>query len=144
MATASAARTVYVVDPDESVRQGLSRLVASAGLRCRGCESVAVFLRDAPGDSPACALLEVSGLWTCDPAVWSGLRAVAAAMPVIALSARDDAATQRIARALGAQAFFRKPVDAAALLDSIEWVTRAEAGGGGTDRSSLRRSRFPR
>ena len=30
------------------------------------------------------------------------------------------------ARELGARAFFRKPVDAAALLDSIEWVTRKD------------------
>jgi FixJ family two-component response regulator len=36
-----------------------------------------------------------------------------------------------MARKLGAQAFFRKPVDAAALLDSIDWVTRAEAPGKG-------------
>ncbi len=42
---------------------------------------------------------------------------------------RDDAEIRRVARELGAQAFFRKPVDAAALLDSIDWVTRAEGQG---------------
>ena len=42
---------------------------------------------------------------------------------------RDDAEIRRVARELGAQAFFRKPVDAAALLDSIDWVTRAEGPG---------------
>jgi DNA-binding response OmpR family regulator len=51
---------------------------------------------------------------------------MAAAMPVIALSARDDPAMRRLALDLGAEAFFHKPVDAAALLDSIDWVTRAE------------------
>ena len=44
---------------------------------------------------------------------------------MIALSARDDPAMRRLAQELGAEAFFRKPVDAAALLDSIDWVTRA-------------------
>jgi hypothetical protein len=34
-----------------------------------------------------------------------------------------------MARALGVQAFFRKPVDAAALLDSIDWVMRTEGRG---------------
>jgi hypothetical protein len=47
----------------------------------------------------------------------------------MALSARDDPEMQRAARKVGAQAFFRIPADAAALLDSIDWVTRAEAQG---------------
>jgi DNA-binding response OmpR family regulator len=55
---------------------------------------------------------------------------MAATVPVIALSARDDPETRRIARELGAEAFFRKPVDAAALLDSIDWVTRVEGRSG--------------
>jgi hypothetical protein len=33
---------------------------------------------------------------------------------------------RRTAQDLGAAAFFHKPVDAAALLDSIDWVARAE------------------
>ena len=41
---------------------------------------------------------------------------------------RDDAEIRRVARELGAQAFFRKPVDAAALLDSTTG-TRAEGQG---------------
>jgi DNA-binding response OmpR family regulator len=43
------------------------------------------------------------------------------------MSARDDDGTRRLARDLGAQAFFRKPVDGAALVDAIAWVTRADA-----------------
>ena len=59
---------------------------------------------------------------------------MAAAIPVIALSVRDDAEIRRVARKLGAQAFFRKPVDAAALLDAIDWVTRAEERASRADR----------
>jgi len=51
---------------------------------------------------------------------------MAATLPIIALSASDDPRTRRMARELGAQAFFRKPVDASALLDSIDWVTRSD------------------
>jgi FixJ family two-component response regulator len=123
------ARVVYIVDPDESVRQGLARLVDSAGLESRPCGSIDAFLRQAPGAHVACALLDVSGDRLREPAVRLQVRALAAAMPVIALSAHDDPETRRIARGLGAQAFFRKPVDAAALLDSIDWVTRAEGQG---------------
>jgi FixJ family two-component response regulator len=123
------ASVVYIVDADESVRQGLSRLVGSADFATRTCGTMDAFVHETPEANAVCALLDVSELSDCDPKLWSRLRAFAAAFPVIALSARDDLATRRTARALGAQAFFRKPVDAAALLDSIAWVVRAEAPG---------------
>jgi FixJ family two-component response regulator len=129
MAITALARVVYVVDPDESVRQGLARLVDSAGLECRPCDSLEAFLGQTPGAHVACAVLDVSGPRLDDRALRSRLRAMAAAIPVIALSVRDDAEIRRVARDLGAQAFFRKPVDAAALLDSIDWVMRAEGHG---------------
>ena len=121
-----AARVVYIVDADESARQGLARVVDSAGLDSMPCESLEVFLRETPAPRVACAVLDISGLGECAPGTWSRLRTMAAAVPIIALSVRDDPATRRMARELGAAAFFRNPVDAAALLDSIDWVTRAE------------------
>lgn len=126
---------VYLVDADVSVRQGLARLVDAAGLEARPCESTAAFLRQVPAARHACALVDVSDLMSCEPGPWAQLRAAAQAMPIIALSPDDDPATRQMARAMGAQAFFRKPVDAAALLDSIDWVMRAEAG----DTSAARR-----
>jgi FixJ family two-component response regulator len=123
------ARVVFIVDSDESVRQGLTRLVDSAGLDSKPCASLDAFLSEAQGSPAACALLDVSSPRLREPALRSRVRAMAAAVPVIALSARDDPEARRLARELGAQAFFRKPVDAAALLDSIDWVTRAEGQG---------------
>ncbi|MEJ2067285.1 MAG: DNA-binding response regulator, partial [Deltaproteobacteria bacterium] len=43
-------------------------------------------------------------------------------MPVIVISASDDAQTRENARKLGAAAFFRKPIDDQALLDAILWA----------------------
>jgi FixJ family two-component response regulator len=129
MPKTAVARAVCIIDPDASVRQGLARLLSSAGLDSRSFESAEAFLLQPPAQDVACALLDVSGSGLRAPALQSRVRAMAAAVPVIALSARDDLETRRMARKLGAQAFFRKPVDAAALLDSIDWVTRAEAPG---------------
>ena len=123
----AAASVVYIVDTDRSVREGLARVLDSAGLESTPCESLEGFLRQAPGASAACAVLDISVLHEGQDAVLSRLRGLAATIPIIALSAHDDAPTRRLARELGAAAFFRKPVDAAALLDSIAWVTRAEA-----------------
>ena len=43
-------------------------------------------------------------------------------MPVIIVTADEDADTRHRARQAGAVAFFRKPVDGPALLDAIEWA----------------------
>lgn len=120
---------VYIVDADASVRQGLARLMDAAGLEARLCESTAAFVRLGPTGRCACALIDVSGLMQCEPDPWAQLCAAARAMPIVALSPDDDPATRQMARALGAQAFFRKPVDAAALLDSIDWALRTEDQG---------------
>lgn len=129
MPKVAVARIVYVVDADDSVRQGLSRLVDSAGLESKPCESVDAFLRQTPEAHVACALVDVSVPHVFEPALRARLRAMADTVPVIALSVRDDPETRRRAREFGAQAFFCKPVDAQALLDSIGWVTRAEGPG---------------
>jgi FixJ family two-component response regulator len=120
---------VYIVDADESVREGLSRLMGSADFLATTFDTLEAFVRKTPGADVACALLDVSNLFNCEPGLWLRLQAMAAAVPIIALSVRDDPSTRRIARAMGAQAFFHKPVDAQALLDSIDWVTRAEGPG---------------
>jgi FixJ family two-component response regulator len=43
-------------------------------------------------------------------------------IPVIVISASDDAQVREQARELGAVAFFRKPIDDQALLDAISWA----------------------
>ena len=72
------------------------------------------------------SLLDVWGARQCEAAVRNALLAVAKVLPVIALSSSDDPTARHLARELGAQSFFRKPVDAAALLDSIEWVMQGD------------------
>jgi FixJ family two-component response regulator len=124
---ASAARIVYVVDADDGVRQALARLLHAAGLEARTCESVAALQRDTVGEAAACVVLDLSGSARLGETARAGLSGRAGTMPIIAMSALDDADTRRLARELGAQAFFRKPVDGAALVDAIAWATRTES-----------------
>lgn len=120
------ARALYIVDSDLSVREGLTRLAASAGFDAKPCASAEAFLGEAHSGDAACAVVDISDAGLRDPALRARLTVLAMLLPIIALSARDDPQTQRTARELGARAFFRKPVDAAALLDSIDWVTRKD------------------
>jgi FixJ family two-component response regulator len=119
-----ASRTLYIVDTDCSVRESLSRLATSAGFAPRPCECAETFIGAAQAGNAACALVDLSDAGLRKPEVRARLSMVATWLPMIALSAGDDALTRATARELGARAFFRKPVDAAALLDSIAWVTR--------------------
>jgi len=123
---AALARVVYVVEPDTSVREGLRRLMQSHGLEARPCDCLKEFLRQAPQAAGACALLDLSSRELAEPALRGEVRALSTLLPLIALSVRDDAATRHLARELGARAFFRKPVDSAALLDSIDWIMQNE------------------
>lgn len=118
---------VYIVDADRAVREGISRLLASAGLESRACDSVQSFLDQATRAAGACVLLNLGGAGLREPALRSRLQTLAGAVPLIALAADDDLTARHRARELGACACFRKPVDAAALLDSIFWVTQRPA-----------------
>jgi FixJ family two-component response regulator len=119
-------RALYIVDCDFAAREGLTRLAVSAGFEAKPCVSAEAFLRDAKCFNGACAVLDLSDAGLRDPAIRARVTVLAALLPMIALSARDDAQTQRTAQQLGAKAFFRKPVDSAALLDSIEWVIQKD------------------
>ena len=113
---------VYIVDDDTSVRQALSRLVRAAGFEVRALATIDELLAQTPWAAGGCILLDI----TTPSTRTAGLRAVlherGTDLPLIALSARHDAATRRWARTIGSQFFLGKPVDDQALLDAIEWV----------------------
>lgn len=114
---------VYIVDDDESVRTGLSRLMRSAGFEARVFESAEQFLENLQTDRPGCVLLDITMPQVTGLEVQARLKQKGIKVPVIAVSARDDEETRRLARELGVQFFLRKPVDDQALLDAIAWVT---------------------
>lgn len=124
-------RTVYIVDEDAAVREALARLMDSSGLEARPCASLAQFLLQARGIHVACVLLDVTCTHDSDLALRTALQSVASVLPMIALSSSDDPSVRHLARTLGARSFFQKPVDGAALLDSIEWLMHGEGRGGG-------------
>jgi FixJ family two-component response regulator len=116
-------RVVYIVEDDDDVRGGFSRLVRSAGLEARPYESAERFLEEVVDDERACILLDITMPLLTGIQVQERLNARHIGLPVITISARDDDDTRRLARELGARLFLRKPVDDQALLDAIHWVT---------------------
>ena len=121
----------YVIDDDESVRKAFERLLRSANLEVETFASVDEFFNDEPQVGNACIVVDIRmpGLTGFD--LQRELSSRGIGMPVIVISASDDAQTREQARRLGAAAFFRKPIDDQALLDAIWWAISGTKTKGG-------------
>ena len=117
---------VYIVEDDASARKGLTRLMRSARLEPIAFEDAESFLNavrtDVRQKYPACVLVDITMPRVSGLQLQARLKEEGVDLPVIAVSARDDDDTRRLARDLGARFFLRKPVDDQALLDAIHWV----------------------
>lgn len=120
---------VNIVDDDASVRKGLSRLMRSAGIDSHAYESPERFLAEAHNEDHACILMDITMPRMNGLELSARLKEKGIALPVIAISARDDDDTRQLARDLGVRFFLRKPVDDQALLDAISWVVHEDRGG---------------
>lgn len=118
---ASEQSIIYVIDDDESVRRAFERLLRSADLKVETFASAEEFLRGERQGENACIVVDIRmpGLTGFDLQQNMATRGIQ--IPVIVISASDDAQTREQARRLGAAAFFRKPIDDQALLDAIWW-----------------------
>jgi RNA polymerase sigma factor (sigma-70 family) len=111
--------TVYVVDDDQDVREGLKVLFKSIGLRCEIFESTAEFLRTRRGDDVSCLILDVRlpGLSGLD--FQAELSRAQIVMPIIFITGYGDIPMTVRAMKAGAVEFLTKPVREQDLLDAV-------------------------
>ena len=105
---------IAIVDDDASVRRALQRLVESAGYTVQTFASAREFLDWLPQGKAACLVLDVhmDGM--------SGLELQQRlAVPVIFITAHDDALTLERIKKARAAGHLRKPIDEQAVLDAI-------------------------
>jgi FixJ family two-component response regulator len=130
MSSRGGERVIYIIDDDAAVREGLCRLARSAGFEARPFVTSDQFLAEVQSPAPGCILLDITTTAPGNSRLQGALLQRGLQLPLIAISARDDAATRRKARELGSRFFMGKPIDDQALLDAIEWVI--ESGRNGT------------
>jgi FixJ family two-component response regulator len=113
---------IYIIDDDESVRKAFKRLLRSVNLDVETFSSAEEFLKSQKPNKNSCIIIDIRmpGLTGFD--LQRKLNDQGIKIPVIVISASDDAQTREQARELGAVAFFRKPIDDQALLDAISWA----------------------
>src|SRR6267143_6847280 len=110
---------IYVVDDDESVREALSSLIRSVGLRVEAFASAQEFLAHPQADAPSCLVLDVQlpGLSGLD--LQQELAKADIQIPIIFLTGHGDIPTSVKAIKAGAIEFLTKPFDDEALLNAI-------------------------
>jgi FixJ family two-component response regulator len=115
---------VCVIDDDASVRRAFLLLLQSAGYNARAFGSAEEYLEKKNNDEESILILDMRmpGMTGLD--LLKELSNRKDKPKIIALSAYDDASTRELSVTLGVVAFFRKPVDDQALIDTIEWAMR--------------------
>jgi FixJ family two-component response regulator len=127
----SAPPTIFIIDDDASLRRALGRVMTSAGLAWEVYESADQFLATADLGKPGCIVADMTLLGMSGLDLKCRLNALRHNFPLIFLTAHDSEQMRAAARAAGAAAFFRKPVDTQALLDAINWAFHAPASNHG-------------
>ena len=108
-----------VIDDDVSLLRALRRLLDAGGFQVKTFSSAEDFLECSNPRTPGCLVLDVhlgglSGFELHERLVAAGRR-----IPVVFITAHDDAATQDRARRAGAVEYLRKPFDDESLIAGI-------------------------
>ena len=115
-----AGATVFVVDDDASVREALSSLIRSAGLRVEVFCSASEFLRRKAPGGPACLVLDMRLPGSSGMDLQRELAAANNPIPIIFITGHGDIPMSVRAMKAGAFEFLTKPFRDQDLLEAIE------------------------
>ena len=121
---------VFVVDDDPSARNGLARLLRTAGHDVCAFASTAEFLDALDTVACRCVILDARMPGLSSDEMQAALQERDIQFPIIVVTGDDEPETMRKAREMKAAGFFRKPVDGTALLDAVAWVLRSNTPSG--------------
>jgi FixJ family two-component response regulator len=115
----SATATVFIVDDDAAVRDGLAMLLDTAGLAVETYDSAAAFLAACSTLRTGCLILDVRMPDMTGPELQAELKQRGIDLPIIFLTAHGDIPTTVQAMKQGATDFLTKPVVGSELLDRV-------------------------
>jgi FixJ family two-component response regulator len=111
--------TVFVVDDDDAVRDALSMLIRSVGLRVKTFPDARAFLESHQPDRPGCLVLDVRMPGMSGLELQERLNGMRSALPIIFITGHGDVPIAVSAMRGGAVNFLQKPFDDQELLDSV-------------------------
>jgi FixJ family two-component response regulator len=119
--------TVFLVDDDEAVLRGITRLLQAIGYEVRSYSSPAAFLEDQHLETPGCAVLDLAMPGLDGLALQEALAERGIERPIVFLTGKGDIPTSVRAMKAGAVDFLTKPVDHEAILAAIERAAAQDA-----------------
>jgi FixJ family two-component response regulator len=114
-----AAKYLALVDDEAPVRQALGRLLRLAGYEVLGFACGQAFLDSLDVRVPDCVLMDVHMPGLSGLQVRDGMKAAHPDLPIVFITASDDAELAHQALSGGASALLRKPFSRQVLLDTV-------------------------
>jgi FixJ family two-component response regulator len=124
---APSAPTVFVVDDDASMREAISSLIRSVGLRVELFSAAKDFLRMKRPDAPACLVLDVRLPGLSGLELQRELLAANNDIPIIFITGHGDIPMSVCAMKAGAVEFLPKPFRDQDLLDAIHLAIKRDS-----------------
>jgi len=120
---------IAVVDDDVRVLESIQELLESAGHSVCSFSSAQALLGDRMLSEIDCLIADIGMPFVNGFELHRLARDARPDLPIIFITARPEAATQKRAAAQGHQGFFRKPFDGPALLAAVEEAVFASSRG---------------
>jgi FixJ family two-component response regulator len=135
----SIAPIISIVDDNESVRAAMSSLVRSLGYQsCVFC-SAEEFLTSPQLNDTSCVIADVRMPGLSGTELQEELAVRHPHLPIIFITAFPEERIRKRATAAGAVAFFSKPVDSCALIESLDAALRSSSRRGHQSRGNSTR-----
>jgi FixJ family two-component response regulator len=137
--------TIFLIDDDISVREGLTALIESTGMQVQAFGSASDFLARQLVDAEGCVVLDVQMPGMSGLDLQREMNAAGIALPVIFLTGHGDIPMTVQALKAGAMHFLTKPVREGELVEAIRQALEADRGAR-QERAEIRtlRERFHR
>jgi FixJ family two-component response regulator len=126
MATQRKAKTVAIVEDDESYRSALGRLLKAAGFSVLSFASAEDFLNCGQQNETGCLILDIRMPGMSGLDLQAKLKAEHCAIPIIVITALGDERTRLRAMRSGALKFLAKPFDGATLIEGVRVALGSE------------------
>lgn len=110
---------VAVVEDDHSVNHAICRLLSAAGFEVRSFESGEALLMDGAVREHRCLVLDAELPGISGFQLYKKLQLTGSPIPVVIVTAHDDAEHRAEASTLGAAAYFTKPFSSTAFVKAV-------------------------
>ena len=111
---------ISLVDDDPSVRRSLGRVLHHAGYTVEAFASAQEFLDSSPAGRVACLVLDIRLDGMSGFELQERLAATSPGIPIVFITAHDDARTRERVAQTGFAGYLPKPFGAGVLLDAVQ------------------------